>query len=295
MHGNKLSAFIIFIVLILLAVFASIFVVDERKYALVFQFGEIKKEINQPGLNFKIPLIQNVRFFDKRLLTMDTRVPERFLTKEKKNVLVDHFVKWRIIDPLKYYQGVQGDENAARTRLFQRVNSSLREKFGQRTVHEVVSGERNVIMDEVRREVGPDAEDIGVEIVDVRLKRVELPNEVSESVYQRMDTERKKAANQLRSEGAAEAEKNRAEADRTREIMIAEAYRDAQKIKGEADAKAMTIYAAAFSKDPEFYAFIRSLEAYRQSFSNKGDVIVIDPSSDFFKYFKDSDTKRNRP
>ncbi|PKO53320.1 MAG: protease modulator HflC [Betaproteobacteria bacterium HGW-Betaproteobacteria-21] len=274
--------------LLFIAVVASmsLFTVDQRQYAIVFQLGEVKEVISEPGLNVKLPLIQNVRFFDKRILTMDTAEPERFITSEKKNVLVDHFVKWRIIDPRLYYESVAGDESRARIRLTQTVNSGLREEFGRRTVHDVVSGARDQIMEDMRARADQDARKIGAQIIDVRLKRVDLPSEVSESVYRRMEAERKRVANELRSEGAAEAEKIRADADRQREVIIAEAYRDAQQLKGAGDAKATAIYAEAFGQSPEFYSFYRSLEAYRGSFSGKDDVMVIDPSSDFFKFMK---------
>lgn len=275
------------IVATLLVVIAmSIFTVDQRQFALVFQLGEVKRVISEPGLNFKIPMIQNVRYFEKRILTLDNSDPERFITSEKKNVLVDSYIKWRIVDPSLYYISVSGDETRAKTRLNQTVNAGLREEFGKRTVHDVVSGERDKIMEQMREKADIDARKIGVQIVDVRLKRVELPSEVSDAVYRRMEAERKRVANELRSEGSAEAEKIRADADRQREVIIADAYRDAQKIKGEGDAKASAIYAGAFGANPEFYAFYRSLEAYRGSFKNKNDVLVVEPSSDFFKYMK---------
>ncbi|MBI4757115.1 MAG: protease modulator HflC [Betaproteobacteria bacterium] len=273
--------------LVFLAVLSSaVFTVDQRQHAIIFQLGEIKEVISEPGLHLKWPLIQNVRFFDKRILTFDTPEPERFITSEKKNVLVDLFVKWRITDVRQYYVSVAGDEARAQTRLTQTVNAGLREEFGRRTVHDVVSGERDRIMDDVRVKADSDARKIGVQIIDVRLKRVDLPQEVSEAVYRRMEAERKRVANELRSLGAAEAEKIRADADRQREIIVAEAYRDAQRVKGEGDAKAAAIYADAFGRNPEFYAFYRSLEAYRSSFSNKSDVLVLDPSSEFFKYLR---------
>ncbi|MEW6514275.1 MAG: protease modulator HflC [Pseudomonadota bacterium] len=271
---------------IFVAAGAMLFTVDQRQYAIIFQLGEIKEVVKEPGLNFKWPMIQNVRYFDRRILTMDSVEPERFLTAEKKPVLVDSFVKWRIADVHQYYISVGGDEMLARTRLSQTVNSGLREEFGRRTVHDVVSGARDKIMEDVQKKADTDAREIGVEIVDVRLKRVDLPPEVSESVYRRMETERKRVANELRSQGAAEAERIRADADKQREVIVAEAYRDAQKIKGEGDAKAAATYGKAFGENPEFYAFYRSLEAYRQSFSNKNDVMVVDPSADFFKYLK---------
>ncbi len=264
----------------------SLFTVDQRQYAIVFQLGEIKEVIREPGLNLKWPLIQNVRFFDRRILTLDSVEPERFLTAEKKPVLVDSFVKWRIDDVQKYYISVSGDEMIAKTRLAQTVNSGLREEFGKRTVHDVVSGARDKIVADVQKKADADMRAIGVEIIDVRLKRVDLPAEVSEAVYRRMETERKRVANELRSQGAAEAEKIKADADRQREVIVAEAYRDAQKIKGDGDARAASIYGQAFSQNPEFYAFYRSLEAYRGSFRSKSDVLVVEPNSDFFKYLK---------
>jgi modulator of FtsH protease HflC len=285
-HSLSFVAAAIFGLLVVMAM--SIFTVDQRKFAIVLQLGEIKEVIAEPGLNFKWPLIQNVRYFEKRILTYDSPEPERFITSEKKPVLVDAFVKWRIIDAKQYYISVQGDETRAHIRLSQTVNAGLREEFGRRTVHEVVSGEREKIMDEVRIKADADARAIGVQIVDVRLKRVDLVQEVSESVYRRMETERKRVANELRSKGAADAEKIRADADRQREIIIAEAYRDAQRIKGEGDARATALYAQAFGQNPEFYSFYRSLEAYRASFRNKGDMLVIDPNSEFFKYLKSS-------
>ena len=283
---DKLPVLMGFVLVALVVASMSLFTVDQRQYALVFQLGEIKKALDQPGLNWKWPLIQNVRYFDKRILTMDTPEPERFITSEKKNVLVDLFVKWRIADPKLYYISVLGDEARAVTRLQQTVNAGLREEFGKRTVHEVVSGQRDAIMEEMREKADLDARKIGVQIVDVRLKRVDLPLEVSESVYRRMEAERKRVANELRSEGAAAAEKIRADADRQREVIIAEAYRESQQTKGDGDAQAAAIYAAAFRRDPEFFAFYRSQEAYRQSFAGKSDVLVVEPSSDFFRYLR---------
>jgi membrane protease subunit HflC len=280
---NLLGA-VIATVLVVLAM--SIFTVDQRQYAVVFQLGEVKRAISEPGLYFKIPMVQNVRYFEKRIITLDNAEPERFITSEKKNVLVDSYIKWRIVDPQLYYISVGGDESRAKTRLNQTVNAGLREEFGKRTVHDVVSGEREKIMTQMREKADTDARKIGVQIVDVRLKRVELPTEVSEAVYRRMEAERKRVANELRSEGSAEAEKIRADADRQREIIVADAYRDAQVIKGEGDAKATNTYGQAFGQNPEFYSFYRSLEAYRGSFKSKSDVLVVEPSSDFFKYMK---------
>lgn len=271
---------------LLLILGASMFVVDQRQNAIVFRLGEVVSIKNDPGLYFKVPLLDNVRFFDVRILTIDTAEPERFLTSEKKNVLVDLFVKWRITDVRNYFTSVGGDEMRAQTRLLQTINDGLRAEFGNRTVHDVVSGERDKIMDLMRKKANEDASKIGVEVLDVRLKRVDLPQEVSESVYRRMEAERKRVANELRSTGSAESEKIRADADKQKEVILAEAYRDAQRIKGEGDAKASAIYAKAYEINPEFYAFYRSLEAYRASFKNKSDVLVLEPNSDFFKYMK---------
>ena len=273
-------------VLILLSL--SLFVVDQRQNVIVLRFGEIVNVIKEPGLAFKVPLIDNVRYFDVRILTIDTPEPERFLTSEKKNVLVDLFIKWRIAEVEKYYISVGGDEMRAQTRLLQTINDGLRAEFGNRTVHDVVSGERDKIMEFMREKANEDAQKIGVEVLDVRLKRVDLPNEVSESVYGRMKAERTRVANELRSTGAAESEKIRADADKQREVIIAQAYREAQRKKGEGDAKASAIYARAYEQNAEFYSFYRSLEAYRQSFKSKSDVMVLEPNSEFFKYFKNS-------
>lgn len=283
---QNLTAIIAAGVAVLLLLGFSVYTVDQRQDAIVFQLGEIVGVKKQPGLYFKIPLIQNVRFFDKRILTIDTPDPERFITSEKKNVLVDSFVKWRIVDVKQYYVSVGGDETRAQTRLMQTINDGLRAEFGKRTVHDVVSGERDKIMDILRTKADQDARKIGAQVLDVRIKRVDLPQEVSESVYRRMEAERKRVANELRSQGSAEAEKIRADAERQREVILAEAYRDAQRIKGEGDAKASATYAAAYGQNAEFYAFYRSLQAYKESFKNKSDVMVLDPSSDFFKYMK---------
>lgn len=271
---------------LLLILSMSMFVVDQRQNSIVFRLGEVVAIQKEPGLYFKIPLLDNVRFFDVRILTIDTAEPERFLTSEKKNVLVDLFVKWRITDVRNYYTSVGGDELNAQRRLLQTINDGLRAEFGNRTVHDVVSGERDKIMDLMRKKANEDALKIGVEVLDVRLKRVDLPQEVSGSVYGRMEAERKRVANELRSTGAAESEKIRADADKQKEVILAEAYREAQRIKGEGDAKASANYAKAYEINPEFYAFYRSLEAYRASFKNKTDVLVLEPNSEFFKYLK---------
>jgi len=290
--NKKLSGTLIVVAVALIILGMSTFVVDQRQNAIVFRLGEVVGVKTEPGLYFKLPVVQNVRYFDSRILTLDTVDPERFITAEKKNVMVDSFIKWRIVDVKQYYISVGGDEVRAKTRLLQTVNSSMREEFGKRTIHEVVSGERDQIMEVLRTKTDSDARKIGVEVLDVRLKRVDFPLEISDSVYRRMDAERKRVANELRASGAAEGEKIKADADKQREVILAEAYRDAQKTKGEGDARAAAIYAAAFGKNAEFYTFYRSLEAYKQSFKDKNDVMVIDPSSDFFKYLKDSGGSR---
>ncbi len=283
--------YIVSIVAALVLLSSSLYTVDQRQSALVLQLGEIVSVKTAPGLYWKVPLIQNVRYFDNRILTFESPEPERYITSEKKNVLVDSFVKWRIVDPRQYYISTGGDEARAQLRLSQTINSSLRDEFGNRTVHDVISGQRDMIMDLMREKSDLDARKIGVQVVDVRLKRVDLPQQVSESVYRRMEAERKRVANELRSTGAAESEQIRADADRQREVIIANAYRDAQKVKGEGDAAATAIYAKAFSKNPEFYAFYRSLEAYRKSFDGKNSTLVIDPDSEFFKYFRNGGGK----
>ncbi len=283
---NRLPAIAIGLLVVLLVLNSMFYRVDQREVALVIQFGEIVEVQKEPGLHIKLPLVQNVRYFDARIQTSDEKEAERFLTSEKKNVLVDSFIKWRIIDPKQYYISVDGDALKAETRLRQTVNDGLRAEFGRRTVHDVVSGGRDQIMSLITARADKDARQIGVQVVDVRLKRVDLSEEISESIYRRMDAERKRVANELRSTGEAEAEKIKADADRQKEVIVAEAYRDAQQIKGEGDAKAALIYGTAYGKDPEFYAFYRSMQAYKDSFRNKSDVMVLDPSSDFFKYLK---------
>jgi membrane protease subunit HflC len=286
--GTVLLGLIVALLLFSLATFT----VDQREFALVFRLGEIVSVKKTPGLYVKVPLVDNVRYLDNRIVTLDWVEPERFVTSEKKNVLVDSFVKWRIIDPMKYYVSVRGDEAQAETRLSQTVNARLRAEFGKRTVHDVISGERSLIMEILRKQADDESRQMGIQVLDVRLKRVDFTPEISESVYQRMAAERKRVANELRSQGAGAAEKIRADADKQREVIIAEAFRDAQRTKGEGDAKASEIYANAYSKNPEFYAFYRSLEAYTKSFKSKSDVMVLEPNSDFFKYMRDSSGRK---
>jgi membrane protease subunit HflC len=285
---RALGPIIAVLAVVALIVSSALFTVDQRQNAIVFQLGEVKEIVVRSGLHFKWPLLQNVRLFDMRILTFDDAEPLRFLTQGNRPVLVDSFVKWRIADVRQYYVSVQGDELRAATRIKQTVAGVLRDEFGARTVHEVVSGEREQVMNRVRDKVDQDLKRIGVEIIDVRLKRVDLPQDVSESVYRRMEAERKRIANELRSTGAAEAEKIRADADRQREVLLAEAYRDAQRIRGDGDAKSAAIYAAAFNQNPEFYSFYRSMEAYRSTFRGRNDLMLLEPNSDFLRYFRDS-------
>jgi len=274
-----------FIALMLLS--STIFVVDQRRFAIVFALGQVKEVIAQPGLHFKLPPpFQNVIYLDKRILTLDTPDADRFITAEKKNILVDAFMKWRIEDPRLYYVSFGGDENRARDRMSQIIKAALNDEITKRTVREVISGERAAVMAAVQAKVVAEAKEIGVGIVDVRLKRVDYIEQINNSVYERMRAERVRVANELRSTGAAESEQIRADADRQRTVIIAEAFRDAEKVKGDGDAKASGIYADAFGKNPEFARYYRSLEAYRASFKDRSDVLVVDPSSEFFKYLK---------
>ncbi|MEO8345574.1 MAG: protease modulator HflC [Betaproteobacteria bacterium] len=283
-----------FIVALLLVASQSIYTVDQAKYAIKFQLGEIIETKTQPGLYFKVPLVQNVRFYDNRNLTLENSEPDRVTTSEKTPLLVDFIVLWRINDVKQYYVSVQGDEEAARRRLSQTVRSNLAEEFNKRTMHDAISTERERITAVTRQKADADAKTIGVEVVDVRLRRIELPPDVTGPVYQRMESERRRVANELRSTGAADSEKIRADADRQRQVILADAYRQAQKIKGEGDAKASAIYAQAYGQNPEFYAFYRSLDAYKATFRNKTDLMVLEPSADFFQYFRSGSGRASR-
>ena len=284
---RALGPVVAILVALVLVSSSVLFTVDQRQNAIVFQFGEVKEVITKPGLHFKWPMIQNVRLFDMRILAYDDAEPLRFLTSGNRPVLVDSFIRWRIVDVRLYFVSVQGNESEATRRLRQTISGALRDEFGARTVHDVVSGERDTVMGRVRQKADQDLRRIGVEIVDVRLKRVDLPQEVSESVYRRMEAERKRIANEQRSTGAAESERIRADADRQREVILAETYRDAQRIKGEGDARAAAIYAKAFQANPEFYSFYRSMEAYRATFRGRSDLLLLQPDSDFFRYLRD--------
>jgi len=274
------------IVAILLVASQSLYTVDQRKYAVKLQLGEFVDTQSEPGLYFKVPLLQNVKFYDKVNLTLDNPEPDRMTTSEKKPLLVNFIVLWRIADVKQYYRSVQGDEEVARRRLTQTVRANLAEEFNKRDVHAAISTERDTITNEARVRADADAKIIGVEVVDVRLRRVELPPDVTGPVYQRMESERRRVANELRSLGGAESERIRADADRQRQVILADAYRQSQKIKGDGDAKASAIYAQAYGQNPEFFAFYRSLEAYKATFRGRNDLLVIDPSAEFFKYFK---------
>jgi len=290
MNQNKILMLVVGIFVAVLVIRSSLYTVSETEKAIVVQLGQVKRADDKPGLHFKIPVIQDVRYFDSRILTLDAE-PQRYLTKEKKSVIVDSFVKWRIDDTLKFYLTVGGNEIQARALLQQWVNGGLRDQFGARALHDVVSGERQEIMDRVRESVDKAAREQGIKIVDVRLQRVDLPVEVSQSVYQRMEAERTRIAKDLRARGAEVAEKIKAEADRKSKILKAEAYRDAEQTRGQGDGKATSTYAGAYSRNPEFYRFYRSMNAYRESFKSKNDILIVDPSADFFKYLKKPDGK----
>ncbi|PKM44483.1 MAG: protease modulator HflC [Gammaproteobacteria bacterium HGW-Gammaproteobacteria-1] len=262
----------------------SVFVVNERELAIKFRLGEFVRADYTPGLYLKLPFINNVRFFDKRILTLEVD-SERYLTQEKKNVIVDSFIKWRIKDVSTYYVTMRGDERQAAMRLAQIIKDGLRSEFGKRTMQEAISGERSEIMAIITAQMSEQAGQFGIEVVDVRIKRIELPAEVSTSVYLRMEAERSRVAKDLRSRGAEAAERIRADADRQRTVTLAEAYRDAERLRGEGDGRAAEIYAKAFGRNAEFYSLYRSLDAYRNVFNKEQDMLVLDPSAEFFQYF----------
>jgi modulator of FtsH protease HflC len=263
------------------------FIVDQKHYAIVFELGQIKRVISEPGLHFKAPPpFQNVEYLDRRVLTIDSQGEDRVQTSENKNLLIDTFVKWRISEPFKFWVSFHGVEREANDRISTLVRDAMNQAVNKRTVNGITSRERDKAMEEIRASVQDRVKDLGVTIVDVRLKRVDFLGDTLDAVFKRMDSERKRVANQQRSTGAADAEKIRADADKQKEVLLAEAYRDAQRIKGEGDARASAIYAQAYGANPEFYAFYRSLDAYRQSFRSRSDMLMVDPSSDFFKYMK---------
>jgi membrane protease subunit HflC len=277
------------VVLVLIGlIYACTFRVYEYEHAILFQLGKIQRSDYEPGLHFLIPIWQNVRTFDSRLQTLDAE-PQRFLTGEKKDVIVDSFARWRIKDVVQFYKSSSGDPRRAGLLLYQKINDGLRSEFGQRTVQEVVSGERGAIMKIVTTTANERAEDLGMEVVDVRLKRIDLPTEVSSTVYERMRSERSRVAREFRARGEKESITIRADADRQRTIISAEAYRDAEALRGAGDARAAEIYAQAYSRNPEFYDFYRSLNAYKSSFKDKTDILLLQPDSEFFKYFANPD------
>ncbi len=284
---NRVIVAVIGAFIALMVLSSTIFLVNQRQYAILFAFGEVKQVISDPGLHFKLPPpFQNVLFLDKRILTIDPPDTDRFITAEKMNILIDAFVKWRITDPKLYFVSFGGDEKRAQDRMSQIVKAALNDEITKRTVREVISGQRGKVMNSIRQKVQDESKQIGVDIIDVRLKRVDYVDQINSSVYDRMKSERLRVANELRSTGSAESEKIRADADKQRTVILAEAYRDAEKMRGEGDAKASQIYAKAFGQNSEFYKFYRSLEAYRASFKTRQDLMVVDPHSEFFKYFR---------
>jgi len=285
MTSGKPMFLIIGLVALALLVNAAFFIVKENEMGLRLQLGEIVDSDYLPGLHFKLPLVQSIQVFDKRIQTLDLE-PERFLTIEQKFVVVDSFAKWRISDVAQYFRSTRGSPTQTARLLSARINAALRDEFGKRTIAEVVSGERTEIMRKLAREADESASDLGVEIVDVRVKQIDFEEAISENIYERMRTDRHRVAAELRAEGAEAAEKIQADADRQRTEIVASAYRDAETLRGEGDAKAAEIYAKAFKQDAEFYSFWRSLKAYRDVFRDGNSMMVLDPDSSFFRYFK---------
>ncbi len=284
---NKVIPALLALLVALALLMSSLFLVDQRQYAVVYSLGEIRHVIDKPGLHFKWPPpFQNVVYFDKRILTLDTAEVDRFITSEKLNLQIDTFIKWQIVEPKAFIRSVQGSQAIAADRISRSLRDALNNEIAKRTVSEIISGQRDKLTENVRLKVDEDSQQIGVRIVDVGLKRVDFAPEVQVRVFDRMQSERKRVANERRATGSAESEKVRADADRQREVILAEAYRDAQRIKGEGDARASALYAEAFGQNPEFADFYRSLEAYRASFRSRSDILVLDPSADFFRYFR---------
>jgi modulator of FtsH protease HflC len=281
---NRIALIVVSALLALMLLSSTLFIVDQRQVAVVYAFGEIKEVVTEPGLKAKLPPpLQNVVFLDKRIQTLDSPDSKAIFTAEKKSLIVDWLVKWRIADSRQFIRNNSADLRLLENKLAPVVQAAFNDEVTKRTVSGVLSGEREKIMQDVRSRLADDAKAFGIEIVDVRIKRVDFVADITDSVYRRMQSERNRVANELRSQGSAESEKIRADADRQREVIVAEAYRDAQKVKGEGDAKASALYADAFGRDPQFAQFYRSLEAYRASFRSKSDVMVLDPSSDFFR------------
>lgn len=285
MNQTKLIVVIVAVVIALVTVSSIFYTVDQREKVIIVRFGQILRADDKAGLHMKAPFIDNARYFDSRILTMDAE-PQPFLTNEKKYVVVDSFVKWRVQDAQKYFLTVGGYESEAKRRMEQIVNSGLRDEFGKRAIRDVISSDRRKIMDILTAHTNRESQKFGIEVIDVRLQRVDLPPEVSQSVFQRMKAERKRIANELRAQGEEAAEKIRADAERQREVLLANAYRDAERLRGDGDAKATAIYAGAYNRSPDFYSFYRSLNAYKESFKGKSDILIVDPSMDFFRHLK---------
>lgn len=281
---NKIAITVVGLLVVIFAASSTLFVVDQRQVGVVYALGEIKEVITEPGLNFKLPPpFQNVVFLDRRTQTLDSPDVRPIFTAEKKSLIIDWLVKWRLSDPRQFIRNNGADFRNLESRLAPVVQAAFNEEITKRDVRGVLATEREKVMNDVRTRLADEARSFGIEIIDVRIKRVDFVADITDSVYRRMESERKQVANELRSEGAADGEKIRADADRQREVIIAEAYRDAQKVKGEGDGQASALYADAFGRDAQFAQFYRSLEAYRAAFRNKNDVMVLDPSSDFFK------------
>ncbi len=286
---NRIAAFVAGALVLLMLLSSTLFIVDQRQFAAVYALGEIKEVITEPGLKFKLPPpLQNVVLLDRRVQTLDSPDSRPIFTAEKKSLVIDWLIKWRIVEPRQFIRNSGADLRNVENRLSPVVQAAFNEEVTKRTVIAVLSTEREKVMNDVRARLADEAKQFGIEVVDVRIKRVDFASDITDSVYRRMESERKRVANEARSTGAAEGEKIRADADRQREVIVSEAYRDAQKIKGEGDAKASALYAEAFGRDPQFAQFYRQLEAYRATFRNKSDVMVVDPSSDFFKAMRGS-------
>jgi membrane protease subunit HflC len=281
---NRIGLFVASLLIVLMIASSTLFIVDQKSVGVVYALGEIKEVITEPGLKAKLPPpFQNVVFLDKRIQTLDSTETRAIFTAEKKSLVIDWLAKWRISEPRQFIRNNGADFRNLESRLSQVVQAAFNEEVTKRTVREMLSGERDRVMQDVRSRLADEAKSFGIELIDIRIKRVDFVADITDSVYRRMQSERQQVANELRSQGAAEGERIRADADRQREVIIAEAYRDAQKLKGEGDAKASALYADAFGRDPQFAQFYRSLEAYRASFRSRSDVMVVDPSSEFFK------------
>jgi membrane protease subunit HflC len=281
---NRIGLFVASLLIVLMIASSTLFIVDQKSVGVVYALGEIKEVITEPGLKAKLPPpFQNVVFLDKRIQTLDSTETRAIFTAEKKSLVIDWLAKWRISEPRQFIRNNGADFRNLESRLSQVVQAAFNEEVTKRTVREMLSGERDRVMQDVRSRLADEAKSFGIELIDIRIKRVDFVADITDSVYRRMQSERQQVANELRSQGAAAGERIRADADRQREVIIAEAYRDAQKLKGEGDAKASALYADAFGRDPQFAQFYRSLEAYRASFRSRSDVMVVDPSSEFFK------------